>query len=101
MRSRNVAGACSHIAARRPKRLAKAQLAAKADSVIFIWLPGGIAQTDTWDPKAAHALQPGMKGSELLGTCPSIPTSVDGLRIRRGAGEHGLGDASRHACCAA
>ena len=57
---------------------------AKADSVIFIWLPGGVAQTDTWDPKQYTPFEPGMKGSELLGTCPSIPTSVDGLRIGEG-----------------
>ena len=25
--------------------------AAKADAVIMIWLPGGVAQTDTWDPQ--------------------------------------------------
>jgi hypothetical protein len=59
-------------------------LAAKADSVIFIWLPGGIAQTDTWDPKRYTPFEPGMKGSELLGTCESIPTSADGLRFGEG-----------------
>jgi hypothetical protein len=58
--------------------------AAKADSVIFIWLPGGIAQSDTWDPKPYTPFVPGMKGSQLLSTCPSIPTSVDGLRFGEG-----------------
>lgn len=58
--------------------------AAKADSVIFIWLPGGIAQTDTWDPKQFTPFVEGMKGSELLGTCPTIPTTVDGLRLGEG-----------------
>lgn len=62
----------------------KAQLTARADSVIFIWLPGGIAQTDTWDPKKHTPFEPGMKGSQLLGTCPSIATSTDGLRIGEG-----------------
>lgn len=60
------------------------RLAAKADSVIFIWLPGGVAQTDTWDPKQHTPFEPGMKGSQLLGTCPTIATSVDGLRIGSG-----------------
>ena len=50
---------------------------------------------------ATRPSTPGMKGSELLGTCPSIPTSVDGLRFGEGLGEDGLGDAPRHACCAA
>lgn len=61
-----------------------APLVPKADSVIFIWLPGGIAQTDTWDPKRYTPFERGMKGSELLGTCESIPTSVDGLRFGEG-----------------
>jgi hypothetical protein len=71
-----------------------APLAAKADSVIFIWLPGGIAQTDTWDPKRYTPFEPGMKGSELLGTCKSIPTSVDGLRF--GEGLENLASVMKH-----
>lgn len=57
---------------------------AKADAVIFIWLPGGVAQQDTWDPKQHTPYEQGMKGSQLLGTCPAIPTTVDGLRIGEG-----------------
>ena len=60
------------------------KLVAKADAVIMIWLPGGVAQTDTWDPKTYTPFEKGMKGSELLGTCPTIPTSVDGLRFGEG-----------------
>ena len=59
-----------------------AKLVPKADAMIHIWLPGGIAQTDTWDPKKYTPFQPGMKGSELLGTCESIPTSADGIFLR-------------------
>src|SRR5260370_29844741 len=57
---------------------AATKLVAKADAMIHIWLPGGIAQTDTWDPKKYTPFRPGMKGNELLGTCESIPTSADG-----------------------
>jgi hypothetical protein len=57
---------------------------AKADSVIFIWLPGGVAQTDTWDPKRFTPYQAGMRGSDLLGTCPSIPTAADGIFLGEG-----------------
>ena len=67
---------------------------AKADAVIFIWLPGGVAQADTWDPKRFTPFEPGMKGSELLGTCESIPTSVDGLRI--GAGLENMASVMHH-----
>jgi hypothetical protein len=55
-----------------------------ADAMILIWLPGGIAQTDTWDPKQYTPFTPDMKGSEILGTCPSIPTSADGIFLGQG-----------------
>lgn len=63
---------------------AVAKLVAKADAMIHIWLPGGIAQTDTWDPKKYTPYRAGMKGSELLGTCEPIPTSVDGVFLGKG-----------------
>lgn len=69
-------------------------LPAKADAVIFVWLPGGVAQADTWDPKQFTPFTPGMKGSELLGTCESIPTSVDGLRF--GAGLENMASVMHH-----
>jgi uncharacterized protein (DUF1501 family) len=63
---------------------AERRLAAKADAVIFVWLPGGVAQADTWDPKRHTPFEKGMKGSDLLGTCPAISTTVDGLQIGEG-----------------
>lgn len=75
-----IAGAAAPAAAK-PK--------ATADSVIVIWLPGGIAQTDTWDPKKYTPYTPGMKGSQILGTCESIPTKADGIRL--GAGLENIG----------
>lgn len=67
---------------------------AAADSVIFVWLPGGVAQADTWDPKEFTPFTTGMKGSELLGTCPSIATTVDDLRI--GAGLEQMASVMHH-----
>src|SRR4051812_34324661 len=52
-----------------------------ADACIFIWLPGGVAQTDTWDPKKHTPYEKEMKGNQLLGTCPSIPTAADGIQF--------------------
>ncbi len=63
---------------------AVAKLVPKADAMIHIWLPGGIAQTDTWDPKKHTPFRAGMKGSELLGTCEAIPTSADGVFLGAG-----------------
>ena len=63
--------------------------------MIFIWLPGGVAQADTWDPKRYTPFEAGMKGSQLLGTCESIDTPVDGLRI--GAGLENIASVMPHA----
>jgi hypothetical protein len=67
---------------------------ATADAVIFVWLPGGVAQADTWDSKKFTPFAAGMKGSDLLGTCETIPTSVDGLRI--GAGLEKMAEVMHH-----
>jgi hypothetical protein len=63
---------------------AAARLIPKADAMIHIWMPGGVAQTDTWDPKKYTPFQTGMKGSDLLGTCQPIPTSADGIFLGKG-----------------
>src|SRR5437867_11530211 len=63
---------------------AAAKLVPKADAMIHIWLPGGIAQTDTWDPKKYTPFRAGMKGNELLGTCEAIPTAADGIFLGNG-----------------
>jgi Protein of unknown function (DUF1501) len=57
---------------------------ATAEAMIFIWLPGGVAQTDTWDPKKFTPYQNGMRGDQILGTCRSIPTSADGIFLGEG-----------------
>ncbi len=55
-----------------------------ADSMILIWLPGGVAQTDTWDPKKHTPYEKGMKGNQILGTCPIINTAADGIKLGAG-----------------
>ncbi|HEX2310815.1 MAG TPA: DUF1501 domain-containing protein [Vicinamibacterales bacterium] len=78
------AGAAVAPFARAEERKPPSLLPPRADAIIYIWLPGGIAQTDTWDPKAFTPFRPGMKGSELLGTCASIPTKADGIVLGEG-----------------
>src|SRR6185436_15113956 len=48
--------------------------AGSARSVILLWLWGGPAQLDTWDPKPAAPL-------EYRGPFAAIPTRVPGVRI--------------------
>ena len=63
--------------------------------MVLIYLPGGICQRDMWDCKKHTPYTKGMKGSELLGTCPIIPTSADGIQL--GAGLENLATQMHHA----
>src|SRR5688572_10410899 len=72
------------IAAADEKAEGKGVIKPTADSMILIWLPGGVAQTDTWDPKKHTPYEKGMKGNQLLGTCPVIDTSADGIKFGNG-----------------
>jgi uncharacterized protein (DUF1501 family) len=56
----------------------------RANAVIMIYLPGGVAQQDTWDPKAHTPFQRGMRGSELLSTCRTIRTAADPISLGEG-----------------
>ena len=55
--------------------------AATADSMILIWIPGGLSQVEFWDPKPFRDFEKGMKGSDLLSPCRTSHTVVDGLDI--------------------
>ena len=57
---------------------------AKADSCILIWLAGGMAAPDTFDPKLYHPFEVGLDMSKILSTFPAIDTNVDGLKITKG-----------------
>lgn len=57
---------------------------AKADSMILLWLAGGVAQTETFDPKKYTPFEKGIAAQKVLSTFPSIPTSVDGIQFSKG-----------------
>ncbi|MCB1203266.1 MAG: DUF1501 domain-containing protein [Verrucomicrobiae bacterium] len=57
---------------------------AKADACILLWLAGGMAAPETFDPKRYAPFSKGMKVDSVLSTFPAIPTSVDGLQICQG-----------------
>ncbi|WZO97093.1 DUF1501 domain-containing protein [Isosphaeraceae bacterium EP7] len=61
--------------------------AATADSMILLWMAGGQAHTETWDPKTYTPYVKGMESKAVISTFDSIPTSVDGLRISEGLPE--------------
>ena len=57
---------------------------ATADAVIVLWMAGGMAQTETFDPKRYTPFAPGVRVDQVLSTFPAIPTNVDGIRFTEG-----------------
>lgn len=57
---------------------------AKADACILLWMAGGMAAPETFDPKRYVPFEKGIEVSRMLSTFPSIDTSVDGLKICQG-----------------
>ena len=57
---------------------------AKADSCILIWLAGGMAAPDTFDPKRYLPFEKGLDVEKILSTFPAIDTSVDNIKISKG-----------------
>ena len=55
-----------------------------ADTVIVLWLAGGVASTDTFDPKRYTPYEKGLDPNRVLSTFPAIDTAVDGLQFTEG-----------------
>jgi hypothetical protein len=70
-----------------PRLLAGDAPKATADTLILLWMAGGMAQTETFDPKTYTPYEPGMESKRVLSTFPSIPTVVDNIRLSQGLEE--------------
>ena len=57
---------------------------ATADAVILLWMGGGMAHTETFDPKQYVPYEKGVESKRVLSTFPSVPTIVDGLHFSEG-----------------
>jgi len=55
-----------------------------ADTVIILWMAGGMAHTETFDPKRYTAFEPGLKPDQVLSTFPQIDTVVDNIKLTEG-----------------
>lgn len=56
----------------------------KAKAVVLIWLAGGMAHTETFDPKPYVPYSKGLDSRKVLSTFKPIPTSVDGIQFSEG-----------------
>src|SRR4051794_29789072 len=57
---------------------------ATADTCILLWMAGGMAAPETFDPKRYTPFEVGVPSERILCTFPSIPTAVDDVRISQG-----------------
>ena len=55
-----------------------------ADTVILLWMAGGMAHTETFDPKKYTPFEKGMEGNRVLSTFKSYPTALDGINFSEG-----------------
>jgi hypothetical protein len=57
---------------------------ATADACILLWMGGGMASPDTFDPKRWEPFRVGLPVADMLSTFPAIDTAVSGLQICQG-----------------
>src|SRR5437588_6154346 len=55
-----------------------------ADTVIVLWMAGGMAHTETFDPKRYTPYEAGLAPNKVLSTFPSIDTAVDNIKLSQG-----------------
>jgi len=60
------------------------KIAPRADTVILLWMAGGMAQTETFDPKRYTPYEPGLESNRVLSTFPQIDTAVDNIKLSQG-----------------
>ena len=82
------AAALASAAPRRAFAVAK-KPRATADSVILLWMGGGMAATETFDPKRCTPFSPGVEAASILSTFEARPTALDGISFSEGLEEIG------------
>ena len=55
-----------------------------ADTVIILWMAGGMAHTETFDPKRYTPYETGLESNKVLSTFPAIDTAVDNIKFSQG-----------------
>src|SRR5947209_5669733 len=57
---------------------------ATADTCILLWMAGGMASPETFDPKRYTPFEVGVPSEKILCTFPAIDTAVDNIKISQG-----------------
>ena len=80
----SASSALAALAGSMPKRLFASKIEPTADTLIVLWMAGGMAQTETFDPKRYTPYETGLESNRVLSTFPAIDTAVDNIKISRG-----------------
>jgi hypothetical protein len=56
----------------------------RADACILLWMAGGMAAPETFDPKRYHPFEIGTPVEEVMSTFPAIDTAVERIKICQG-----------------
>jgi hypothetical protein len=84
------AGALAALAVEAPQLALGADNAApvhprpRADACILLWMAGGMAAPDTFDPKRYQPFEAGLPVERVMSTFPAIDTVVDGVKFTAG-----------------
>jgi hypothetical protein len=82
------AAALATLAAGEPRRLCAAEPLEHpkptADTCILLWMAGGMAAPETFDPKRYTPFAVGVPSEKILCTFPAIDTAVDNIKIAQG-----------------
>jgi uncharacterized protein (DUF1501 family) len=81
------AASAAALMARAPRAAAEETLIhpeATADSCILLWMGGGMAAPETFDPKAYQPFVKGAPVAKMLSTFPAIDTAADHIKICQG-----------------
>ncbi|HEY2934606.1 MAG TPA: DUF1501 domain-containing protein [Acidobacteriota bacterium] len=83
----SAAAALAALAAGEARQLSgqgRTKIEPRADTLILLWMAGGMAQTETFDPKRYTPFQTGMESKRVLSTFPRIDTAVEDIKISQG-----------------
>jgi hypothetical protein len=58
--------------------------APRADACILLWMAGGMAAPETFDPKRYLPFEVGLPVEKIMSTFPAIDTAVDNIKISQG-----------------
>jgi len=82
----STAATLAALAGSEPKAAASesAKIEPRADTLILLWMAGGMAQTETFDPKRYTPYETGLESKRVLSTFPAIDTAVDNIKLSEG-----------------